>query len=100
MARDAAKGTHHAQTCDDRWHRSRPALGGHPSHPGLVLLNVVSGGRGVWIACDDRHRPVSLEIGSIFLLLGAQVIAEYERLEEGELGATGELQTEVARKRV
>jgi membrane protein len=43
---------------------------------------------------------LSLEIGSIFLLLGAQVIAEYERLEEGELGATGELQTEVARKRL
>ena len=43
---------------------------------------------------------LSLEIGSIFLLLGAQVIAEYERLQEGELGAVGELQTEVARKRV
>ena len=43
---------------------------------------------------------LSLEIASIFLLLGAQAIAEYERLEEGDLRPTGKLTTEVARKRV
>jgi membrane protein len=35
---------------------------------------------------------LSLEIASIILLLGAQVIAEYERLEDGE--KTGELKTD------
>ena len=36
---------------------------------------------------------LSLEIASIFLLLGAQVIAEYERLQHGDSSA-GELKTE------
>jgi membrane protein len=36
---------------------------------------------------------LSLEIASIFLLLGAQVIAEYERLQEGEF-AIGEIKTD------
>jgi len=36
---------------------------------------------------------LSLEIASIFLLLGAQVIAEYERLQEGEFGI-GEIKTD------
>jgi YihY family inner membrane protein len=40
---------------------------------------------------------LSLEIGSILLLLGAQVIAEYERLEEGDTAPPGELQTEAVR---
>ena len=40
---------------------------------------------------------LSLEIASIFLLLGAQVIAEYERLEDGDTTAPGELKTEVDR---
>ena len=44
---------------------------------------------------------LSLEIASIFLLLGAQVIAEYERLQDGHAGATtGELKTEKARVEV
>ena len=37
---------------------------------------------------------LSLEIASIFLLLGAQVIAEYERLLEGDVDAPGELKTD------
>jgi YihY family inner membrane protein len=37
---------------------------------------------------------LSLEIASIFLLLGAQVIAEYERLQEGDVDAPGELKTD------
>jgi YihY family inner membrane protein len=37
---------------------------------------------------------LSLEIASIFLLLGAQVIAEYERLLEGDVNAPGELKTD------
>lgn len=38
---------------------------------------------------------LSLEIASIFLVLGAQVIAEYERLQDGEVAATtGELKTD------
>ena len=40
---------------------------------------------------------LSLEIASIFLLLGAQVIAEYERLQDGDRTAPGALKTEVAR---
>jgi membrane protein len=39
---------------------------------------------------------LSLEIASIMLLLGAQVIAEYERLQDGDTTAPGELKTEVA----
>ena len=37
---------------------------------------------------------LSLEIASILLLLGAQVIAEYERLEDGDTAPPGELETE------
>ena len=37
---------------------------------------------------------LSLEIASIFLLLGAQVIAEYERLQDGDDDRTGELKTD------
>jgi membrane protein len=37
---------------------------------------------------------LSLEIASIFLLLGAQVIAEYERLLEGDVDVAGELKTD------
>ena len=37
---------------------------------------------------------LSLEIASIFLLLGAQVIAEYERLLQGDVEAPGELKTD------
>jgi membrane protein len=38
---------------------------------------------------------LSLEIASIILLLGAQVIAEYERLEEGDTRkSSGELKTD------
>ena len=40
---------------------------------------------------------LSLEIGSIILLLGAQVIAEYERFQDGDTAPTGELKTEAAR---
>jgi membrane protein len=38
---------------------------------------------------------LSLEIASIILLLGAQVIAEYERLEDGDTRtSSGELKTD------
>ena len=40
---------------------------------------------------------MSLEITSILLLLGAQVIAEYERLEVGDTAPPGELETEAVR---
>jgi membrane protein len=40
---------------------------------------------------------LSLEIASIMLLLGAQVIAEYERFQDGDTAAPGELKTEAAR---
>jgi membrane protein len=40
---------------------------------------------------------LSLEIASIILLLGAQVIAEYERLEDGDADQPGELTTDVVR---
>jgi membrane protein len=43
---------------------------------------------------------LSLETASIILLLGAQVIAEYERLQDGETAPTGELKTEAARAEV
>jgi membrane protein len=43
---------------------------------------------------------LSLEIASIFLLLGAQVIAEYERLEEDEPAPIGELNTQQVRAEV
>jgi membrane protein len=43
---------------------------------------------------------LSLEIASIILLLGAQVIAEYERFQDGETAPTGELKTETARAEV
>jgi membrane protein len=39
---------------------------------------------------------LSLEIASIILLLGAQVIAEYERLEGGDTAAPEELKTDAA----
>ena len=40
---------------------------------------------------------LSLEFASILLLLGAQVIAEYERLQDGDTSNQGELQTDTAR---
>ena len=43
---------------------------------------------------------LSLEIASIILLLGAQVIAEYERLQDGDTAAPGELKTDAARAEV
>ena len=43
---------------------------------------------------------LSLEIASIILLLGAQVIAEYERLQDGDTATPGELKTEAARAEV
>ncbi len=39
---------------------------------------------------------LSFEIASIILLLGAQVIAEYERLQHGDTAASGELKTDIA----
>ena len=39
---------------------------------------------------------LSLEIASIILLLGAQVIAEYERLQDGDTGSPAELKTDAA----
>ena len=43
---------------------------------------------------------LSLEIASIILLLGAQVIAEYERLQDGDLAAPQELKTNAAHAEV
>jgi hypothetical protein len=43
---------------------------------------------------------LSLEIASIMLLLGAQVIAEYERLQDGDTAAPEELKTDVAHAKV
>jgi len=43
---------------------------------------------------------LSLEIASIILLLGAQVIAEYERLQDGDTATPGELKTDPARVEV
>jgi len=43
---------------------------------------------------------LSLEIASIMLLLGAQVIAEYERLQDGDTAAPEELRTDVAHAKV
>ena len=43
---------------------------------------------------------LSLEIASIILLLGAQVIAEYERLQDGETATPGALKTDPARAEV
>jgi membrane protein len=43
---------------------------------------------------------LSLEIGSIILLLGAQVIAEYERVQDGDTAKPEELKTDVARAEV
>jgi len=40
---------------------------------------------------------LSLEVASIILLLGAQVIAEYERLQDGDTATPGELKTESQR---
>ena len=37
---------------------------------------------------------LSLEVASIILLLGAQVIAEYERLDHGDTAPPGEMKTE------
>ena len=43
---------------------------------------------------------LSLEIASILLLLGAQVIAEYERLEDGDTAPPGELETEAVHRQL
>ncbi|MGC1880897.1 MAG: YihY/virulence factor BrkB family protein [Pseudolabrys sp.] len=43
---------------------------------------------------------LSLEVASIILLLGAQVIAEYERLQDGDTATPGELKTDPARAEV
>jgi len=43
---------------------------------------------------------LSLEIASIIFLLGAQVIAEYERLQDGDTSASAELRTDSARVEV
>ena len=43
---------------------------------------------------------LSFEIASIILLLGAQVIAEYERLQDGDTATPGELKTDPARVEV
>ena len=43
---------------------------------------------------------LSLEVASIILLLGAQVIAEYERLDHGDTAPPGEMKTEPTRAKV
>jgi uncharacterized BrkB/YihY/UPF0761 family membrane protein len=43
---------------------------------------------------------LSLEIASIMLLFGAQVIAEYERLQDGDTTTTGEFETKGAKVKV
>lgn len=41
-----------------------------------------------------------LKVLSIMLLLGAQVIAEYERLQDGDTATSGELETRKVRVEV
>lgn len=43
---------------------------------------------------------LSLEIAGIFLLLGAQTIAEYERLEDRDPAPVGEIETQEVRAEV
>ena len=43
---------------------------------------------------------LSLEVASIFLLLGAQTIAEYERLDDDDIAPLGELKTQAAHAEV
>ena len=56
-------------------------VGGDPAHPALVFL-------------------LRLEIASIILLFGGQVIAECERLQAGDTAVSGRLKTEVAHAEV
>ena len=44
--------------------------------------------------------PLSLEVAGIILLLGARVIAEYERLDHGDMAPPGELKTEAVPAKV
>jgi uncharacterized BrkB/YihY/UPF0761 family membrane protein len=66
-------------------------VGGNPSHPllwyfsTLSVVGVVYGSLATTII-----GLLSLEVASIILLLGAQVIAEYGRLEEGDTRTSSE----------
>ena len=73
------------------------ALGGDPAHSALVFLHPLGRRRGLRLACDDNCRATEPRDASIFLLLGAQVVAEDERLQDGDTTAPGELKTEVDR---
>jgi uncharacterized BrkB/YihY/UPF0761 family membrane protein len=63
-----------------RRHQRGIALGDHASHPRLVLRDDIPGAPVVRIAGDGDPVMLSVEIAAIVLLLGAQVIAEYERI--------------------
>jgi hypothetical protein len=51
---------------------------------------------GLRIVATTIIELLSLKIASIILLLGAQVIAEYERLQDGDTAAPEELKTDAA----
>ena len=67
---------------------------------GLWFL-AIAGQRCDFVVSSPGRRGVTvlkpLEVASIILLLGAQVIAEYERLQDGDTATPGELTTESQR---
>ena len=68
--------------------------GGHPAYPALVFFTLSVVGVVYGSLATTIVGLLSLEIASIILLLGAQVIAEYERLQDGDTATPGELKTE------
>jgi hypothetical protein len=84
LPRHAAPGPHHTQARADRRHLGSHLVGSDTSYSGLVffqlsLVGVVYGSLATTIV-----GLLSLEIASILLLLGAQIIGEYERLQDGD----------------
>jgi membrane protein len=75
-------------------------VGGDPAHPASAFCHAFSGRRRYGSLATTIVGLLSLEIASIILLFGAQVIAEYERLQYGDTAVSGELKTEVARAEV
>ena len=64
-------------------------MGIHPPCAALVFRHAVASERGVWLARHGIIVLLSLEVAATLLLLGAQVIAEYERIETGEAEKPG-----------
>jgi hypothetical protein len=73
----------------DRRRDGYPALENDAPHPGLVLHHNVANPIGLRLTHYGDRMLLSVEIGALVLLVGAQVIAEYERVSREPIETDG-----------